>query len=477
MAEFISPESMSNDYLYPRSDGRRAMGMPGRLCKGWLFPVEVSLTETTTSNQTATPGTANETAATDDTPPQQVSSIYNLGTWTGFPKDQFDLVPWSTSPTGDRSLWGYDPDAVYAISEATEAMFEPMVPVSPPGSVDYVPIPDVLNSHKYEKFSTASGDFIYDGTYIWLYETWTRYRTVPADLIPEEDPAFPNAVFGPPTREQSVGQALANTARAVQIIKSVIPLLHKRPNVRAGKQFQFNPSALNLMYQMTMPVADAATLNPNGASMVSGVGMVTTAVNLQFDRTQEVLAAENGRAGVDPVFAKIGMQKDIFDVFRLLLGEMTFNTILQDVSTPGQPLSPTEPIDVPADAYMNGLNEALFDIGLAGGSLNLKNVIIYFNENLVLYGRVTGLNIIYGTFSSKLVPTIGSVVLDLEIMNISGASANNAHNSMNAFQAPLPGATASLSTSTPTSTGGTSTSVQRGTPRQANLNGPRMMAL
>jgi hypothetical protein len=200
---------------------------------------------------------------------------------------------------------------------------------------------------------------------------------------------------------------------------------------RYRKQFQFNPPDTFLAIQNS-GVARPETQNPEAnLDTAFALGLATSSFEMAFSREQEVeshtMAPKSLKGTVlDGVpWQYIGVQKDVYDVFRVLLGgDATLSEGLNkaakaELEKAGQP----QPL---SSHYfsIHKLTGAFFDYAKAGQYIYSRPVAVYFSRSLVFYGRVTGLNVRFTKFSREMVPTQCVIGLGLEIANASNSAAS-----------------------------------------------------
>jgi hypothetical protein len=185
------------------------------------------------------------------------------------------------------------------------------------------------------------------------------------------------------------------------------------------KKFQFNPSTSEIVLQM-VDVDPAATQNAGGNDTAGGVGAATTGVKLAFNREIEVYRAANGLADTPSYFKDLGVQKDVLDIYRVMLG----------ADTPSA-------LGTRDGGGMNDMLGEIFDSGSASKLVNMRPIIVSFNETLTYFGQVRGFSYEFQKFNSKLVPTIVAMTINVDILNISTKKA--IQNQQSAALTPQPG--------------------------------------
>ncbi len=205
--------------------------------------------------------------------------------------------------------------------------------------------------------------------------------------------------------------------------------LPKKIRYREGKQFQFNPFFVEVAIEMTS-AAPAETQQQGGTAGTEQIGGATTSLQLLFDRSMETYAATMGvdkvdAYTIDPIFADIGVQKDLWDVYRILLGgdKDYFKNVgkklvnIDDVAGVGgmkvQPGSVTD------------MTTRLFDLGISGASAWGRRVAVFYNPNLVIIGDVTSIGFVYAEFNANYVPIKAKLDLGLSILHTTSESGAN----------------------------------------------------
>lgn len=189
------------------------------------------------------------------------------------------------------------------------------------------------------------------------------------------------------------------------------------------KMFQFNPIALPFTLQMIqLDSADTAASGGNDAT-TGGVGQVSSGISLFFNREIETHRATMGMASAPSYFKDIGVQKDVLDIYRVILGDDA-KTLISDREN--------------TESMMG----ELFDSAVAGTMVANKPIIVSFNQALSYYGNVVGMSYEYQKFNYKLVPTAVTINLTIDIlkMDTSKALMKNVSSGAAAGQAAFPDA-------------------------------------
>lgn len=205
--------------------------------------------------------------------------------------------------------------------------------------------------------------------------------------------------------------------------------LPKKIRYAEGKQFQFNPFSVELSIMM-IASAPPETGQQGGTASSQMVGSAETRVELYFDRSIETAAATRGKTvvsghKVDPIFADIGVQKDLWDVYRIILGgdETYFEKVggklvnIDDVA--GMTIRPGGGTD---------MFTRLFDFGLSGSKAWTRRIALYYNPNLVIIGEVTSMAFVYAEFNANYVPTKAKMDIGLLVFSTTSESGADAFN-------------------------------------------------
>ena len=202
----------------------------------------------------------------------------------------------------------------------------------------------------------------------------------------------------------------------------------KRIRFSQGKQFQFNPFSASLTIDFQHASAPAETLQTNGTASESQVGTATTGIEMFFDRSMEVAAATAGVKKVDghtidPIFADVGVQKDLWDVYRVILGgdqdyfAKIGSTLVNIDTVYGMKVQPGSITD------MTG---RLFDLGAQGISAWGRGVAVYYNPNMVFIGWVSSMAFTYAEFNANYIPTKAKMDMGLQVLYSTSESGGDA---------------------------------------------------
>lgn len=174
------------------------------------------------------------------------------------------------------------------------------------------------------------------------------------------------------------------------------------------KQFQFNPPDLYLNVGMSGTVpAEATNSNASSGTPHAQIGIASTGIEMLFDRTLESYADSGKAPTSDNPYGRMGVAKDILDIYGVIAGDASFMNIDEELSLTKLTQSMTDLVAQGSYAVMGGL------------------VAIAYSDDFVLYGLVTGMNFRFVKFNHKLVPIMGYVSLNLDVHNANNSSAIN----------------------------------------------------
>jgi hypothetical protein len=476
-----------NEYLYPRAKSSNPMGLPGKLSKGYLFALRVQPVSTGPSSSDGSgTGTGDRNAQGGGTDTSSSSSgsggggtsttttsiEYNIGNWNGFPTN----LRMQTLETADDyeavsgnfydDAQGYIGGSVFYFPVNDEGDWTGFDGTHPPADEDdraawygsqlaSIPAWKIFSDGSGEQF-IKHGVRLADGTetraienYVWHSSASNPFPNIHRAHVTRTSPNEPGAID--PTeaeRAESDADAAPTPSR-----RTPNRSLSSTVDYNRYKVFQFNPVSWEFSYEMQGTAPTSSTVDGGNAVNTSAPGFVSTRVALTFDRTMEVYAATMGNnTRVDPVFAKVGVQQDVFEVFKIMMDPADFAAALGS--------DPTALQDVPSSlqaAYMENmseLNSMMFDIGMGGASVAFSPIAVVFNDYFTVQGNVTGVNVTYAAFNNRLVPTIANVTLDISVMNIAARTQSTMLNPTGGQLTPT--VAPSLSTSVPSSSGGTS---------------------
>lgn len=172
------------------------------------------------------------------------------------------------------------------------------------------------------------------------------------------------------------------------------------------KTFQFNPPTIQMYSQFAaIDPAESAQGSGNLDGLV-GMGQMSFAVELLFNREIEVFRSVNRTTGsrasavANEVYKSIGVQKDIYDLYRVILAERSGD------------------FGLPDDMTLSAITGRAFDLAATGSQLQSRMVGLYFNDYLIIYGTINGFNVAFTKFSNAYVPTVALVNLTLDVTNV-----------------------------------------------------------
>lgn len=178
------------------------------------------------------------------------------------------------------------------------------------------------------------------------------------------------------------------------------------------KEFQFNPSEVDMNFAYAPVDTSGSVADGGNAPTNVGQGAMTVGINLLFHREQEVFAANrrmfiDGSPALDPgmaeVWRRIGVQKDIYDLFRVCL-------INSSDGVAGDAV-------LPDDMTMTALSKKAYDLSAAGSQMFSKAIVIKLNDDLAFWGNITSLDIAYKKFNFAMVPVWAEVQMSISCMN------------------------------------------------------------
>jgi len=191
-----------------------------------------------------------------------------------------------------------------------------------------------------------------------------------------------------------------------------VPVVTRQVLTQYYKKFQFNPVTLQMNTQFVPVESKAAEQNGGGATNVTGLGSMTTAIELMFMRETETFRATNGNLGGGrmnaqsaAVYKRIGVMKDIYDLYRVILA-----------NGDDQP-NGSKDIALPDDMTLSALSGRAFDLATAGSLLFGRAIGLFFNPDMIVYGNVTGLSIVFKKWNSNYVPTVATANLSMEAVS------------------------------------------------------------
>lgn len=165
------------------------------------------------------------------------------------------------------------------------------------------------------------------------------------------------------------------------------------------KPFQYNPPNLLMGIQMS-PVDHEDSLTPGGnLGTDMTLGSAGSSIEMMFDRTMEVFAGVRSISKEHSEYARLGVAKDILDVYAVLSGDPAM-------------------LEASDGKSIAALTREMSDLVTHGSSVVMKTgAAISYSENLVIFGMVTSLSLRFLQFTRDLVPTFGYCHLQFDIYN------------------------------------------------------------
>ena len=198
----------------------------------------------------------------------------------------------------------------------------------------------------------------------------------------------------------SVNSGTKSVNAAIDDPTQITQAFLKNINPNLAKSFQYNPSDIGFSLSASGIAPTDSDTAGGGAPPIS-VGLATSKLNLHFDREQEMRAANSKGIVATPrskLFKRLGVQRDLVDLYRVLLGN-------QDELAKGSPIL------VPSDASIASMTSGMVDFAAAGQPILFGLICFAFNDDFVVYGKVTGFSWNFTKWNFDLVP----VWLDVEI--------------------------------------------------------------
>jgi hypothetical protein len=167
------------------------------------------------------------------------------------------------------------------------------------------------------------------------------------------------------------------------------------------KQFQFNPPDLQMSVQMapTDPYESTNAAASSG-SYHAQIGIASTGVEMLFDRTLECADPSSNNP-----YARLGVAKDIFDIYGVIAGNADFFDVGdEELTITNWTRSLSDLVTGGSEAVMGGL------------------VAIQYSADFVIFGLVTGLSFRFVKFNHRLVPIMGYVSMQVDIHNVNNST-------------------------------------------------------
>jgi hypothetical protein len=186
------------------------------------------------------------------------------------------------------------------------------------------------------------------------------------------------------------------------------------------KRFQFNPPEFRFDMQSTASAPAAGEATGGGAGEAGFVlGASKTALSLVFNRELEVFRAKNNASDTPAEFGRYGVQLDILDVFKVILGAKQVAELEAQQGetvgfniTSGTDSGALTRASGSAMSSLNQMHKYLFDTVNAAATGVISHPIgVIINNDLAFYGHVMGMSYDFKKFTKDLVPTLGSVGL------------------------------------------------------------------
>jgi hypothetical protein len=167
------------------------------------------------------------------------------------------------------------------------------------------------------------------------------------------------------------------------------------------KQFQFNPPDLSMSVQMapTDP-SEATNANASSGTAHAQIGIASTGVEMLFDRTLEC-----SDASLDNPYGRLGVAKDIFDIYGVIAGNADFFDVGDEELT------------------ISNWTRSLSDLVTGGSEAVMGGLVaIQYSSDFVIFGLVTGLSFRFVKFNHRLVPIMGYVSMQVDIHNVNNTN-------------------------------------------------------
>jgi|KBSMisStandDraft_5_1062788.scaffolds.fasta_scaffold46406_2 hypothetical protein len=162
------------------------------------------------------------------------------------------------------------------------------------------------------------------------------------------------------------------------------------------KPFQFNPPAMKLAIQMSETAPEETEL-AGGTASGGSIGLAGTSFEMLFERSIEVHAGSGE-------YGRLGVAKDYLDVIAVLRGDPTL-------------------LEASDDKTIREFTHTLTDLVPNGSEVTMSyRCAIAYSPDLVLFGRVTSINLRFLQFNRDLIPTMGYIDMEFEISNASNRS-------------------------------------------------------
>jgi len=163
------------------------------------------------------------------------------------------------------------------------------------------------------------------------------------------------------------------------------------------KEFQFNPPTLIMSIQMA--ATDSSDTQQPGGNLSGNqyIGTAGSSVEMLFDRTAEVHRGIQDPNGAYGEYARLGVAKDILDVYAVLIGDPTL-------------------LEAQTDKNIRELTRGLTDLVSQGSRILMGHrAAISYSHDLVVFGLVTEMRFRFIRFNYQLIPTFGYVDLKFDV--------------------------------------------------------------
>lgn len=193
-------------------------------------------------------------------------------------------------------------------------------------------------------------------------------------------------------------------------------------NTRLYKRFQFNPAEVAMtMSMVAVDTPDSILQGGNFNASTMGVGQLGVTLDLMFNRDLETYISTRGhRNGMldekqMAVYKALGVQKDIYDIFRVILA--------------GQQGSVDTDLAIPTDMSLGAFTTKAFDLSSDTKLIASQIVTVVLGSedaddySMAFYGFVNGLSIVINKWNNRLVPTQARLTMGIDCINARPANA------------------------------------------------------
>lgn len=219
--------------------------------------------------------------------------------------------------------------------------------------------------------------------------------------------------------------AYKSLRNAGTLAKGIIYSIHTdgTSNTKYSKRFQFNPPMVSM--QLSMIATDPEPSLATGGALTTGndgVGQMSVAFELMFNRELEVFLATTGGADhfftpqAAAIYKAIGVQKDIYDLFRVILAGDDDN--VTDIA-------------IPTDMSMSAITRKAYDLSADSKVFVGKSVAVVLGSdgsagqaygqggggaNMAFWGRINSFRISINKWSNRLVPTMCQISIGMDCL-------------------------------------------------------------